>query len=941
MRRLCCFARLPLMNLVAALLFTLSTGANAQQHSTSASAYYENAVKYYNAEKYDEAVVELKNALQVNPRLLPAMVMLGQAYLQTGNPAAAETALNDATAAGADPALVVVPLAKAYVMQFKQELLLAEEVNSQLPATVRARLHVVRARAAVEINAREKITQEIALAEALDPVNPELLAVKVTVSLRAGDLAQADSLAKQMLQRYPDRADTWLSIASVRHIRGDFSGALKNYAKALEIEPENSSALIARIGLLLDLGRDEETTSDFSTLGGAGTVDPRVNYLRSIKLARAGDQHGSRQALNEVINVIDLLGPEVVNRNTQLLMTAGFASYALNNLESARNYFEIYIEIAGKEQAPLEQLATIYLQQQAYRSAIDLLEDIAAAFPNDIAILSKLAQAYEGVGDAPRAMAVLERATSIRQGNPRLQTQLAISRLQAGFPTRGINDLRKVFGLDESQALAGLPLAVALLQRGDYEGALDVAKKLSSAAPNELTYKNIMGIALVGMGDLPAAKTLFEFMLTIDPDSPAAFINLAKIERRTGHYDKAESILQDLLQTRPDDPQLMVELSRLELTRGEPDVALRWARNAALHGKDTFEIQKYLIELLVKLGDPAAALKVALEQDSVHPDDYRVQQALVNTQLAAGESAQASSILRAMASNAKYNAEKLKEIGRLQIAAGAIEEASYTLFKALQGNPAHFDARVLLTEAEIKLGRLDEAFSRAAGLKQDYPALPVGFRLAGDVLMRRGHYVEAASEFKRGLELSPNNHFVILLHLAQRAIPDLSAAEKSLLTWLSDNPKDLFVRNALAELYLGTGAYDNAKREYDVLVSERPKDARILNNMANLLYKMNDLETALSSAQKALSLAPENAMINDTVGWLLVRQQRYDEGIGYLREALTRDAANPEIRYHLAAALHGLGRNKEAIQALSSVLATQHSFEGRIEAEALFEKLHI
>lgn len=928
---------LGLLLVAGQLIFSPVLHAQSDQ-TKSASAYYEDAIERYNTKAYDEAVIQLKNALQENPKLLPAMVLLGRAYLETGNAGAAETALNDALTAGADPSLVAVPLAKTYLLQLKHDLLLAQNVSSRLPTKVRAELHALRARTAMEISAREKLEKELALAEKLNPTNANLLALKVTLALKGNNLDLADSLTKTMLKHHPRHVETWQSIASVKHLQGDTSGALESYSKVIAIDPGNASARIARIGLLLDLDRDDETTADFEALSKVGTTGPRVNYLRSIKLAKAGDEHGSRQALNDVISVIDTLGPELVNRNPQLLVTAGNANHSLKNLESARFYFETYRELGGRELLPMIALANIYLAQNEHHEAIGILEDIASALPNNLGILSMLAEAYQGSGDSDRAIALLERVTSIVNEDPQLETQLALSRIQAGYKEQGVRELKNVFGKGENRAFAGFPLAITLLHSGAFDEAISVASKLSDGEPDNLNYKNLIGIAQVGKGDLAGAKSTFTEMLTLNPDHLPTLINLAKIERHRRNFDLAVTVLQDLLKTHPNNPQVLVELSRLEKARSDLPSALRWAKNAS-QISNKFAVQKHLIQLLVEMNQSEEALKIALNLDSLLPDNYQVKKLLVQTQLAAGQQDQAKSLLREMASDAQFNSEKLVEIAEMQAYSGDLENAGYTLFKAIQGTPEHFRAQSLLADIELRLNRLEEAFERADLLKQRYPSSNVGYRIAGDVLVRRDEYSKAIKQYQAGIERAADSQLTIKLYIAHRNNRDLPAAEKSLRSWLESNQDDLFARNALAEFYLGTNAYRKAETEYKLLVAARPEDPLILNNMANLYDKLNQPEQAMKFAKSALSLAPHNPLINDTLGWLLIKSENYQEGIGYLREALTRAADNSEIRYHLAVALHQLNRDEEAVMELTHALAEKQPFEGRGSAEALLLEL--
>ena len=78
------------------------------------------------------AIIQLKNALQIDPGMLPVQVLLGKALLKNGEAASAELALLESLRLGVNRAEVVVPLAQALMAQGKLKLLL--EQQSLLPA---------------------------------------------------------------------------------------------------------------------------------------------------------------------------------------------------------------------------------------------------------------------------------------------------------------------------------------------------------------------------------------------------------------------------------------------------------------------------------------------------------------------------------------------------------------------------------------------------------------------------------------------------------------------------------------------------------------------------------------------------------------------------------------------------------------------------------------
>ena len=92
----------------------------------------------------------------------------------------------------------------------------------------------------------------------------------------------------------------------------------------------------------------------------------------------------------------------------------------------------------------------------------------------------------------------------------------------------------------------------------------------------------------------------------------------------------------------------------------------------------------------------------------------------------------------------------------------------------------------------------------------------------------------------------------------------------------------------------------------------------------------SDINAAYLNVQKALGMRPSSASIMDTYGWILAKLGKYQEAINILRQAYTLNSTMPSIRFHIAYALHKLGRIDEAKAELSQAL--EHNFHGKNEA---------
>jgi Tfp pilus assembly protein PilF len=70
--------------LPGALVFLVVLAACSQDPVVQKQAYLDRAGKYLAERKYNEAIVEARNALKIDPNLIPALRLLGRAYAAKG-----------------------------------------------------------------------------------------------------------------------------------------------------------------------------------------------------------------------------------------------------------------------------------------------------------------------------------------------------------------------------------------------------------------------------------------------------------------------------------------------------------------------------------------------------------------------------------------------------------------------------------------------------------------------------------------------------------------------------------------------------------------------------------------------------------------------------------------------------------------------------------------
>jgi len=382
----------------------------------------------------------------------------------------------------------------------------------------------------------------------------------------------------------------------------------------------------------------------------------------------------------------------------------------------------------------------------------------------------------------------------------------------------------------------------------------------------------------------------------------------------------------------------MFEYALLEEASGRPSEAVAWLEKARATPKLRVRAGVYLTELLVRQHKFEYAVTVAKDVVSRAPRDFSALRALSQAQLAAGDSRGARSTLSAMVPSAGFDPEMNVDIARLQFAAGDREGAVHSIDKVLKGSADYLPALELLTEINIHSGDYAKAEQHARGIGERYPARGLGLRLMGDLAIARGQFSPAITAYRAALAKEKTIDTVLRLYRAYSLAGDTAKGLTVLEQWLQDNPDDLLALRVLADGRLVSGNLAAARANYERLLQRRPDDVEVLNNLAQVALQQGD-KKALEFAERAYRLANGEASVVDTLGWVLVQQGQLDRGVGLLRDARLRDASNPAIRYHYAAALAMTGREAEARSELKEVLKGGAAFGEIEEARKLQRQL--
>lgn len=922
------------------LLIIAAPSSNTAANTAKERSYefYESATSLFNKKDYRGSVIQLKNALQQDPRNLAARVLIGKALLRLGDGAGAEGQLWSARNAGADEALIVVPLGRALLLQGKFKLLLDEVRVGNRARHIEAEVRFLRGQALLEQREIGRAERSFLEAIKLSPDHGKALLGMARLRHLEGQNQQAAAYVDQALKATPDSPDAWYSKGETLRVRRDFANALEYYNKAVNLDEGHIPARISRAATLIDTNRANEALEDVLYIRRVLPDNPQGAYMHAMILTLNGKYEDANEALRDVANSLEGTDPNAVINDSRAMLLRGVINYSRRRFDDAYPYLSRYVELVPHHVGARKMLGSILLRRKDSVSAAKILEPAARIAGDDIDLLTLLGNAHMLNKDYEKATVLFQKAAKLAPDATALRTRLALSQLAIGDNESATEGLESVMSESGAIGRADIILGMVKLRKGDHAGALDIAKRLAEKDPANPFPSNLAGLAYLQARKNSEARASFERALDLEPSYGPPQFNLAALDVAEGKTERAEQRYLSILEQRPNETRAMTGLSQIAEKAGDIEMAIKWLDQVRTIDQKNVSAQLTLITLYQRVGRDREALQLAIALEEKNPKNLDVLEAKSQTETATGQTAKSINTLRGASFLAKNLPRRLLRIANRQIKLRDFEGARSSLKTLISRNPDYLPAQTALVKLEDQSGGTEKALEMAEVLRTAYPKYPIGDLLVGDMLTKLGRHDDAEAAFLAGLRKGNGSLFAIRLYQVRKRQGKSALALDQLKKWDQENPGRPAVQRVLAAAYMSSGETDKAIRAHEAVLKQRPKDPAVLNNLALLYLRKGDAR-AIEVAERAIALAPSSPILMDTFGWILVQNDQTARGLRYLREAQIRASSRIEIRYHIAVALSKLGREQEARQELKEILTLDQPFAERQAAQTLLRKL--
>lgn len=898
----------------------------------------ERAEQAFAEGEYQAASLDLKRVLQDRPDNVRARMLLGMAFVRLNDARSAETELRRAISLGADRADVLVDLARSLALQGRFEELLDELAPvDALSDDAEVELLVLRGNAALGLQRVADARDEFDAALAIAPDDVEATLGVISTLVQAGSLQAARDRLDELVSQNESDPGVWNASGSLHMVSGDPDAAIEDYERGRSLaEAAGASRRQERLEAISGIVTANLERGDVAAAKEAIAGYRQISPDDTIGLLLEAQVRLSDNDVDAAISNLEVVlqrAPDFSSAN--FLM--GLAQYRKGSLGQAEAYLGAAVAADPANATARTTLAEVRGQLQESESALDTLEPLLEI--GDLNALNLAARLRLESGDYDGGIELLRRRVEAAPEDDEARLDLAAALLTANRPAEARENLNALSAEPSGdnavrQSLIGI---LTTLADGDGEAALAEANAATERFPDSASLLNLRGRLQFAAGDSSGARSSFQRAIDAEPEDMAAYLFLANLDLSAGDTDAAAARYREALKIQPDNAIVAASLGQIEARRGNRDEAIALLERA-VEAAPRFAIPRMeLASVRLAAGDLDGATADAEEAVRIAPDNAQAHNLLGAVEQQAGNTAEAIRHFKRATSFKPVQPVFVVNLARAQMLAGDADDALDTLQGAFDDGIRVPVVVSPLASMLVQQGRLSEGLAVAEKVESGPQSAATANVIRGDLYVQAGRAESAVKAYASALDDVDDWRIATRLAMAKAAAgqPDPAAALEDYVQRNGDDQNAWFT---LAQVYQQFGDINRAIAEYESLIRTFPNNAAALNNLAWFYYERGD-DRALALAERAADAAPQAAAVADTLGWILVERDQVERGLRELRRALSLDAGNPDIQYHVAAALARTGQTEEAKNMLDSLLADDREFPTRADAEQLNARL--
>ena len=743
------------------LLFVFLVASCNRDPKVQAQRYVENGNKFFAKEKFKEASIMYRRALQKDLRFGEAYYRLGLTDLKLAAFGDAVRALRRAVELQPDNTDAAVKLADIYMVASTQDSQHAEELQKEVKDLADRLLqknpnsydaHRLQGQLALAQGKAADAVQEFETATRLKPDQVEL-ALAYFQSLAANkQIAEADKYGQSVIEKNKTFAPMYdlLYLNYMQQNRpADAEQILK---RKVENNPQKATYLTELAAYYLQAGRREDVDAVVKRLTDEKQFPEGHLLAGDLFFFRAREFDSARIQYEAGVKAFPKDKAVYQKRLVELLATTGRNPDANQLLASI-------LKDNPKDSDAIAMRAALMLQtgdvSQITQAANDL-QSLVSSTPNNHLLRFNLARAYVAKNDMEQARMQLEAAIKIRP-------DFLVAR-----------DM----------------LARIYLQKGDYAKALKEADDVIGLNKNDLQARLTRSTALLGVGDKAKATEELDSVLKLAPNNPEARYQVGYLAWQDKDYKKAEQVFNDLYKANPKDLRGLVGMVETMASANRMGDAIKVMEKTVSEAPQREDFRLVLANMYVRDQRYDDAIHVLEELLKSSPKSADLLLRLAETQRRKGDINTAIDTFRRASQANPADTRPLLQLGLLMDGTGRRDQAKPIYEQILKIQPDHPIALNNLAFIKAEEGvDLDAALTMAQRARQKMPNSVDIMDTLGWIYIKKNLSEDAVRTFRELNQADPNRaafHMHYGMALLQKG--DKPMAKKELETAIKFNP---------------------------------------------------------------------------------------------------------------------------------------------------------
>ncbi len=843
--------------------------------------HIKNAEEFISLGKFDESIIELKNAIKLSPEHTSSRILLAKIYLNLGDLTFAQKEISKAIQLGGRQEITDTILARVLYLQQEFDEVLELISNAKSDSEV----NFYRGQSLIATDMHKQGLELLASISKSDSSNKFSQLSGAYFKYYSKDIEGATLDVQKIVDKHTSFSDGYFLLAFLEGKKKNHEASILAYRKFNDILPRYVLGKIFLTDVLIKDKQHDAAEIEANLLLSINPSHPLFNQYKAIVRLASNDFQTSKLHIEQSIqNGFD----STVNR-----LIAGYSNFALKNYDQALQHFKLVSDELPDDHPARRIIAFTELTLGYTEKAQITLNGLTGLDESDAEIMTYASFEMMKSGDLVSSLNLLNKASKSAENNADLMFKQGILSLRLEGE-RGLEQLENAIELDTKIYNAEETLAYMYLKNNKLDKAMLLAEAWQKKYPKETKGFNLEASIHQYNKNFEAADLASQKSLKIDSSDTSSLFYFANRLDNNGDFKGALKNLEIILSKDtlylPAASLYLVIAKNNELTAD----ALATLDELVHHHQDNPLIKVLYASALFIENDYKKVITLLDQKTLADINNSQYWKLLGKSYFKSGDYEGALKVYKKWIKNQPLNFNAQAELVGFYHLTGAYEEALETARKAYENNKENDRIKLMYAYYLINLQKFNKAQRVLASLSKTYKTVPLAKTLNGQILARLGQFDKAIPLLREYYDINPQSNstgylFTSLIRsgLVQEAIV---FAEKH----FSKYPSDVLLRQIYAD-YLLTHSPSLAKVQYEKLLILNPQNYVAYNNYANILLTENKLKEANEQIVKGLEIKPSSPSLLDTAGNIQIALGNKKKAIEYLEKAKKITPNNADV----------------------------------------------